>query len=442
MEERLAHGMGSLFTVDNKGNKCTHGDAKCDDKWQARWTEGSRKPKKTFVAGPKGKASGLKHLNEVFNRKQVRQGRTIKAKGKAPLFEVYAAEWLAARMDGKKKLAPSSLAHYQTCLRQYINPYIGSIPIDKITHEIIGNLIERLESGEHHGNDMPVYGGTVDLAINNVIRPVCRKAMEDGWLHENPGDNHDIEDPPEVNRYIPTPREMHEIANTITPIFRLAIYLMAGCGLRASEVIGLTVDRIQGESIFLKQQWRGSKHGYSNLKHDKRGKGRWIPLDPVVMAEIQYHMTRFGITEGPLFPSPAFKDRKIPFGVEALHKHLRHAVMKLGLHDKEIKTHNLRHLFASMCVSRGIEIAEVSKMLGHFSIELTYKIYYKLPKDLTRIKTAINGFMSAEIPDNVVVLGAHKLAPSDVGAELSDLVARIKELTGMNVVLEPPAIAA
>ncbi|WP_372453725.1 tyrosine-type recombinase/integrase [Acrocarpospora catenulata] len=50
------------------------------------------------------------------------------------------------------------------------------------------------------------------------------------------------------------------------------------------------------------------------------------------------------------------------------------AVAKAGL-PAEFTPHSLRHCFASTALTAGIPITDVSRWLGHQSIEITYKIY-------------------------------------------------------------------
>lgn len=46
-----------------------------------------------------------------------------------------------------------------------------------------------------------------------------------------------------------------------------------------------------------------------------------------------------------------------------------------------IKTHALRHFFASSLLSRGVPITDVSVWLGHSNVEITYAYYGHLMPD-------------------------------------------------------------
>jgi integrase len=50
------------------------------------------------------------------------------------------------------------------------------------------------------------------------------------------------------------------------------------------------------------------------------------------------------------------------------------ALKKAGL--REVRIHDCRHTYATMRISKGDNIADVSKQLGHHSVKLTMDVYY------------------------------------------------------------------
>lgn len=446
----LKHGMGTLRTTchpkkihnvpqpypDDAPAACKKGTCKHD--WEARWREGDSQPKKIFAE----KAAGLAHLTGIYNKKLKGEERILTPKpvpgqSRVVLLEPYALAWLSK----KKGISEQTRDKYRIILGKHVFPHIGKTPISRIKEAHIVKLVEFLYSEDKKTGKTPVYPGTVKSLMKYLLKPIFALAIKEGLTKEQPiTDEIDIRDNPDVDRYVPSSGEVHAIGQQIRRFFRAAIYLMAGCGLREAEALAVTKDCIRGDRLFIKRQWRG-KYGFKNLKYDRTKKGRWIPLDPIVLHELERHIEEYGVADGqPLFYSSG--DRNKPFGAATLEDYLREACLVLGLADKKIRPHNLRHFFASCCVERGVELAEVSRMLGHKSVETTYKIYYQLPKNLDRIKLAINGFLSAEVPDNVILLGAHQLAAEDNASEINELVARLKAISGMEVILQPYGIAA
>ncbi|GAA2321233.1 site-specific integrase [Nonomuraea roseoviolacea subsp. roseoviolacea] len=455
----LDHKMGTLRTTchpkrirnvpqpypDDAPAACKKGT--CSHKWEARWrTIDGGQPKRVFD----DKTAGLKHLTTEYNKKVAGDGRSSKPKtvdGKVPLLKDYVTEFVNDKMvrsaSNKRPIKEQSRDHYMYILKKHCFPRMGNVPINRIKEGHILKMVAELEAVDPKTGKQKVYASTIKSIVHYILKPCFAKAIKAGYLKEQPCASAAVEDAPDADRYLPTSGEVHAIAHQIRPFFRAAIYLMAGCGLREAEVLAFTKDCIQGDRIFISRQWRGGKYGFTNLKYDRKKKGRWIPLDPIVLAELERHIEEYGIADGqPLFYSSDDPTKRTPYGSNVLESALRMACAILGLTDKRIRPHNLRHYFASCAVARGVEIAEVSRMLGHKNIQTTYEIYYQLPKDLDRIKLAINGFLSQEIPDNVVLLGAHAIAKEDNAAEINELVARLKALSGMDVILQPYELAA
>jgi site-specific recombinase XerD len=66
------------------------------------------------------------------------------------------------------------------------------------------------------------------------------------------------------------------------------------------------------------------------------------------------------------------------------------AAAKAGL-PPEFIPNSLRHLYASTALAEGIPITEVSRWLGHKSIEVTHQIYgHLVPSSFDRARTALD----------------------------------------------------
>jgi integrase len=69
------------------------------------------------------------------------------------------------------------------------------------------------------------------------------------------------------------------------------------------------------------------------------------------------------------------------------------AAVRAGL-PSEFIPHSLRHFYASTALAEGIPITEVSRWLGHKSIEVTHQIYGRyvnlVPRSWDRARTALD----------------------------------------------------
>ena len=69
---------------------------------------------------------------------------------------------------------------------------------------------------------------------------------------------------------------------------------------------------------------------------------------------------------------------------------------KYGLKRKGLSLHSLRHTFATILISKGVNIKLVSKMLGHSDAAITLKIYaHVMRDDQQQAVRAMDEFFSA-----------------------------------------------
>jgi integrase len=67
----------------------------------------------------------------------------------------------------------------------------------------------------------------------------------------------------------------------------------------------------------------------------------------------------------------------------------RRAADAAGL--KGFRVHDLRHVFASVALSEGVPVTDVSRWLGHRSIEITYRTYsHFIPDSWDRARSVLD----------------------------------------------------
>ena len=149
-------------------------------------------------------------------------------------------------------------------------------------------------------------------------------------------------------------------------------------GLRNSEAISLKRKDFDLENQSL---W---------VIEGKRGKDREVPIHPDMMTKLEEYLE--GMKSGDyLFPSPVIESH---ISSRFFQKMVRRASVKAGLYENSeyniekpkditrqvpyhdrITPHTLRHTFSVRLLRNDTPVQEVSKLLGHESVEITINSY-------------------------------------------------------------------
>ena len=61
-----------------------------------------------------------------------------------------------------------------------------------------------------------------------------------------------------------------------------------------------------------------------------------------------------------------------------MNSHLQRRLINLGIFEKGLSTHSLRHTFATRCIESGMQPIVLSKLMGHSDIRITLNTYVKI----------------------------------------------------------------
>jgi len=185
---------------------------------------------------------------------------------------------------------------------------------------------------------------TVDHYLSSM-RYLCGHAIRDGYLRENPFADIRVKKS-SIERQFLTIDEIRKIEGLPASPVRDAFLFSCYTGLRWGDVKALQMSDI--------------RDGY-----------------------LYYQMKKTGNFERMLIPPPAFSllhyDDGLAFrlpGHRRMMKHLSAMIRAAGI-DKHITFHCARHTFATLCLTLGIDIYTVSKLLGHADVRVT-QMYARL----------------------------------------------------------------
>ena len=143
---------------------------------------------------------------------------------------------------------------------------------------------------------------------------------------------------------------------------------MYGCGLRASEAIGLEIGDVDLRRGFVRPHGKGSKE-------------RIVPLGREAARAIERYLRSarpelVGIrVERKLFVN--FRGGALTR--QGLYKIIQRHAKEVGLDDK-MSPHTLRHTFATHLLSGGCDLRSVQEMLGHADVATT-QLYTHLSRE-------------------------------------------------------------
>ena len=187
---------------------------------------------------------------------------------------------------------------------------------------------------------------------------------------------------------LPAHAQIEAVAAGLPPDWAATVWLMHGCGLRIGEALAVNLRcRINRDKTLRVKEQVNLAAQLKPRKFRRTGEFRDIPLPQYVSEAIDKHVAGYGTTsDGYLF-----QGRKYKLVVRRSYQEdFQRAAARAGL-PPEFIPHSVRHLYASTALAEGIPITEVSRWLGHKSIEVTHQIYgHLVPSSFDRARSTLD----------------------------------------------------
>ena len=189
----------------------------------------------------------------------------------------------------------------------------------------------------------------------------------EGERKDNPCDAVDF---PKLGQYLPEVLSVEEVEAIMDSVDlrspsgvrdRAILELLYGCGLRVSELCGLSISHVYLDEGFVRVVGKGDKE-------------RLVPLgEPASDAFRAYLDVRPEPAQAAYQDTAFLNLRGTPLSRVSVFKMIKKQALLAGV-DKEISPHSFRHSFATHLIAGGADLRVVQEMLGHESI-LTTEIY-------------------------------------------------------------------
>lgn len=388
------------------------------DSWRARYRDDDgREHQRTFPT----KRAADQWLREQLGA--LGTGTWVDPSAGSIPFADYAAQWLESQ-----HVRPNTRRQIEIRLRLYLGPVIGTTPLRSVRRSHVVEIVRRCST------DLALSPLVVRHTVT-TLRSVLDAAVADRLVTANVARDRTITMPrPERSTGTLDATQVAAIAERVGPRLRAMIILGAASGLRPGELAGLTIDRVIGLASLATDgrvsdlgAWRGTArpgtawpgaawlagagHGADPeeasvsprgaasvvIRVDRQlvGSGfgppktpssvRDVSIPPAVVEVLVEHVRTHGLGDGGLlFSSPTGRPMDSPRRSRAWARATAGMELAPGL-----TLHDLRHFHASTLLGAGVNIAAVSRRLGHASPAITLSTYaHVMPSDEERVLNA------------------------------------------------------
>lgn len=402
----------------------------------------------------KAASSRAAEIEDALASRSTLDPSTVKAKAQTPLA-AYALRHFSAL---EPKISDVTLTGYRNIYRVHIAPTFGARPVASILTSDIDVWYSALLTANATGRKTKRSPKTAKQALG-IFRRILNAALIDGAIGANPAlakfgaSSHKTKDHRQFKHLPLTESQIAQVASYVAstlnnPIYGLAITFAAFTGLRAAELQGLELRDVDLESLHASVTvcrtkakiapeepthnglgGQGSKLRWNTDTPKTQSSVRTVPLEVWLAQDLKNYLEGHPYADkdskaydptAPLFPgrlsraaakakgrnladpSDTFDwDSPIDTGNLTL-RYFRPALEALKL--PKARFHDLRHSFAVIQLSAGVDFKRVSKWLGHNTLSLTLDTYGDyINADLLAPSGRPRPIATAVKPDGVVV---------------------------------------
>jgi site-specific recombinase XerD len=313
----------------------------------------------------------LTNLEEQLNRIVQRQSRATQLDNLIQGYRLY------AQTEGKSPKTITITTTAVTTFRHFLETNRFPTDVTEIGARELREFIlylQRVRAFEHHPFTRPQNRGLSGHATNcylRAIRAFWSWLVREEIIPLNPFAKVRIPRPPK--KVIPAFSESQiqallAMMNTSTPLgFRdwTAILTLLDTGLRASELVGLTVENTNLDDGILRVNGKGAKE-------------RIVPIGVRVQRAIWRYLERYRPQPANPLCGNLFLTRSgEPITVNRIEAIIENYGKMAGIEGVRCSPHTLRHTFAISYLRHGGDVFSLQRILGHSSLDVV-KIYVNL----------------------------------------------------------------
>ena len=270
-------------------------------------------------------------------------------------------EWISAHSVHKRA---TTMVRDQSAIRRHLIPALGHVQLTKLRQTDVQAFVANLAREVGPGTTRSVYG---------VLRAALNAAVNAEVLARSPARGIKLPQVPKTDVVTLRPADLHRLAAELPERWRPMVYVAGACGLRFSEVAGLRVGRVDTPGHRLRVLETAPQVGGDRAEPKTDAGRRTVPLPGLVAELLDQHLERYqlrGDSDALVFTA----ERGGRLHAANWHKRAW-VTARANAGFPSLRFHDLRHSAVPLWVAMGANLLQVSRWLGHSTVQITADVY-------------------------------------------------------------------
>jgi integrase len=270
-------------------------------------------------------------------------------------------EWITSHSVHKRA---TTMVRDQSAIRRHLIPALGHVQLTKLRQTDVQAFVANLAREVGPGTTRSVYG---------VLRAALNAAVNAEVLARSPARGIKLPQVPKTDVVTLRPADLHRLAAQLPERWRPMVYVAGACGLRFSEVAGLRVGRVDTPGHRLRVLETAPQVGGDRAEPKTDAGRRTVPLPGLVAELLAQHLERYelrGDSDALVFTA----ERGGRLHAANWHKRAW-VTARANAGFPSLRFHDLRHSAVPLWVAMGANLLQVSRWLGHSTVQITADVY-------------------------------------------------------------------
>lgn len=273
------------------------------------------------------------------------------------------AEWLEEwHTHHSLHKRPGTLARDRSAIRNHIDPNLGSTPLTALRPKDLQSFVAHLHD---------IVGPGTTHSIYAVLRSALRAAADLDLIDRPPTRGIRLPPIPKTDVRILHPDELVQVATAVPAPWRPMVFLAGVCGLRFAEIAGLRIGRVDLDRRQVHIVETAPQIGPDRAEPKTASGRRTVPMPGFVVDMLREHT---GASDAAAEELVFTAKRGGRLYAGNWHGDVWKPAREAAGFPK-VRFHDLRHSAVPLWVETAANLLQVSRWLGHSSVQITADVY-------------------------------------------------------------------